>query len=54
MFFIIYNTHVQRLAFVEHTLLTYYLSFNICQFNIGDCFNMKWQPLEVALAYAHG
>ena len=21
---------------------------------VGDCFNMKWQPLEVALANVHG
>jgi hypothetical protein len=21
---------------------------------IGDCFNMKWQPLEIALANVHG
>jgi len=21
---------------------------------VGDCFNMKWQPLEVALSNVHG
>jgi len=31
-----------------------YSARSLCPYLVGDCFNMKWQPLEVALANVHG
>jgi hypothetical protein len=31
-----------------------YSAFSLSPSVVGDCFNMKWQHFEVALAYVHG